>query len=118
MNLHQNTEEDMWLLTLETILFFYCNHSYSEKLCILNSVALRNPVFVAVFLLIKGEYKTSVPYKWFSKAKTLQNASYLVIKCDVLEQNSYFWDQHPKISEKRVLDFIQQIQCWVLELTF
>ncbi len=38
------------------------NHSYSEKLCILNSivgVALRNPVFVEVFLLIKGEYKTS-----------------------------------------------------------
>ncbi len=50
------------------------------------------------------------PYKWSLKAKLLQNASYLVRKCDMLKENRhYLWSQKHKISKKQLLDFIQQI---------
>lgn len=42
----------------------------------------------------------------------LQNASYLVQKCNMVEQNShYLCNHHPKICKKQVFDFIQQIWC-------
>ncbi len=47
----------------------------------------RKQGFVAVFLVFKGEYKTSPPHKCSSKAKMLQNASCFMRKCDVPQQN-------------------------------
>lgn len=42
----------------------------------------------------------------------LQNPSYFVRKCDLVEQNSHcFCNQHPSIIKKQVLDFIKQIWC-------
>lgn len=72
-----------------------------------------NTCVCGIFLLTEGEYKTSSPYKWLSKAKVLQNASYFVRKCEQkLEQNrQYFWSQQHKISKKWVLGFIQWIWC-------
>lgn len=42
----------------------------------------RNSVFVVVFLVIKGYYKTSAPHKWLSKAKNAMKCTYFD-KCDL-----------------------------------
>ncbi len=51
-----------------------------------------------VFVVFKREHKNNSPYKHLSKAKMLQNASYLVRKCDSLQQSRHcFWHQQQKI---------------------
>ncbi len=66
------------------------------------------------FWWLRNNHLTNIVVKGKNAFKC---TSYFVWKSDVLEQSyfwHYFWNQHPKISKKQVLDFIQQIW-WMVE---
>ncbi len=67
----------------------------------------------AVFLLIKGEYKTSSPYKWSSKAKMAPNAYFCEKACHVQAKQTLFLEIGNSKLVRNTLDLIQ-IRCRVV----